>query len=128
MRAVAEVMEHLRTLRGLRGGADGPLTCQEVEDEQLAEDYLRGGLTEPQRDVFEAHSFECAHCLERVVALRALRAAMAGSAGAVARPPRVLASTLGAAPLGMAQARGEPRGCRDHDRSPGASAFARPGP
>jgi TolA-binding protein len=44
------------------------MNCQEVEERDIAELYLQGRLTEPERDEFEKHYFECESCLSQLQA------------------------------------------------------------
>ena len=42
------------------------MNCREVEEQDILERYLLDGLTEPQRDEFEKHYFECSSCFSRL--------------------------------------------------------------
>jgi TolA-binding protein len=44
------------------------MNCQEVEDRDVAERYLLDELTEPERDEFEKHYFECESCFSQLQA------------------------------------------------------------
>lgn len=44
------------------------MNCQEVEDRDIAELYLLDRLTEPERDEFEKHYFECESCFSQLQA------------------------------------------------------------
>jgi TolA-binding protein len=44
------------------------MNCQEVEERDIAELYLQGRLTEPERDEFEKHYFECESCFSQLQA------------------------------------------------------------
>lgn len=47
-----------------------------VEEHDLVETYLAGGLSEEDRDAFEAHYFDCATCLERLETAEGFRDGM----------------------------------------------------
>jgi tetratricopeptide (TPR) repeat protein len=59
------------------------MNCEQVARDQMAEKYLRGGLSEAERDAFEQHYLECAHCFEQLKALRALHSALRHSESAI---------------------------------------------
>ena len=61
------------------------MTCEEIEREDVAEDYVLGRLDESRRQAFEDHYFECAACLAHVRAVQDLRGALAAPAAAPAR-------------------------------------------
>jgi TolA-binding protein len=42
------------------------MNCQEVEDRDIADLYLLDRLTEPERDEFEKHYFECESCFSQL--------------------------------------------------------------
>ena len=42
------------------------MNCQEVEAREIAELYLLDRLTEPERDEFEKHYFECSACFSQI--------------------------------------------------------------
>jgi TolA-binding protein len=44
------------------------MNCQEVEDRDIAELYLLDRLTEPEREEFEKHYFECESCFSQLQA------------------------------------------------------------
>ena len=50
------------------------MTCQDVIDRHIAEDYLLGRLADPVREEFERHYFDCGRCFADLEALRAVRA------------------------------------------------------
>lgn len=56
------------------------MDCDRVRTEEIAERYLLGRLTEPDRDAFEAHFFECDACLDHLRTLEALQAELASTA------------------------------------------------
>src|SRR5262245_62229449 len=47
--------------------------CRSVREGEWVEDYLLGRLSEPARDAFEAHFFECEECFARLEAARLLQ-------------------------------------------------------
>jgi tetratricopeptide (TPR) repeat protein len=63
------------------------VTCDEVEQRALAEDYLLGRLAEQDRVAFELHYFECEKCYARVDALRAVKEALDAAPAAAAPSP-----------------------------------------
>jgi tetratricopeptide (TPR) repeat protein len=69
------------------------MNCEQVARAEMAEKYLRDGLSEAERDAFEQHFLECAHCFEELKALRALHAALRHSESAV-RNEEVAAPTI----------------------------------
>ena len=42
------------------------MNCKEVEERDILEGYLLDRLTEPEREEFETHYFECASCLSQL--------------------------------------------------------------
>jgi TolA-binding protein len=44
------------------------MNCQEVEERDILEGYLLDRLTEPEREEFEKHYFECASCFSQLQA------------------------------------------------------------
>jgi tetratricopeptide (TPR) repeat protein len=56
------------------------VTCDEIERDELAEQYLLGRLPEEASAEFEAHYFDCERCLERVELLERTRAHLVSSA------------------------------------------------
>jgi tetratricopeptide (TPR) repeat protein len=42
------------------------MTCEEVEERNILEDYLLDRLTEPEREEFEKHYFECGSCFAQL--------------------------------------------------------------
>ena len=46
------------------------MTCNDVVERGLAEDYLLGRLADEERDAFERHYFDCARCFAELQALR----------------------------------------------------------
>lgn len=49
------------------------MDCEQIERQEVVEDYLLGQLSEAERQAFEVHFFECADCLEQVQAFRTLQ-------------------------------------------------------
>jgi tetratricopeptide (TPR) repeat protein len=66
------------------------MTCETVEERNLAEEYLLGRLDEDERRAFELHYFECSDCFERLRATQAVQQLLAQdpSAGAASTSPR----------------------------------------
>jgi TolA-binding protein len=42
------------------------MNCRDVEERDILEEYLLGRLTDPERDEFEKHYFECASCFSQL--------------------------------------------------------------
>jgi TolA-binding protein len=63
------------------------MTCADIETDELAEAYLLGQLADPQAEAFEQHYFSCQRCYDRLQILRAVRGALATSAGMQPAPP-----------------------------------------
>jgi tetratricopeptide (TPR) repeat protein len=61
------------------------MTCEEVERDELAEQYVLGRLPAHQQEAFEDHYFNCSRCLERVRIVEETRGELAAQAGR-ARP------------------------------------------
>lgn len=53
------------------------MTCNDVEQRDIAESYLLGTLDESEREAFERHYFECARCYSELEALRAVKDVLA---------------------------------------------------
>ncbi len=53
------------------------MTCNDVEQREIAENYLLGRLDEAEREAFERHYFECARCYSELEALRAVKDVLA---------------------------------------------------
>ena len=53
------------------------MTCNDVQERDLAERYLLGHLDDAEREAFELHYFACARCYSNVQALGAVRDALA---------------------------------------------------
>lgn len=78
------------------------MNCRDIAAENVVERFLAGELTEPERDGFEAHYFECDDCFALLEATRLVRPVLAempapGSAGVAARPRRLAWVWLAAA-------------------------------
>ena len=68
------------------------MTCDEIERDDIAEQYVLGRLDEDSRARFEAHYFDCSRCLDRVEHLESVRTVLADTSarpkGALSRPWR----------------------------------------
>ena len=66
------------------------MTCEEIERDDIAEQYVLGRLGDEASAHFEAHYFDCPQCLGLVERLESARSALAtvGAAPRVARSPR----------------------------------------
>ena len=53
------------------------MTCDEIEQDEIAEQYVRGRLGDEHSARFEAHYFDCVRCLDRVEALQSAHDALA---------------------------------------------------
>jgi tetratricopeptide (TPR) repeat protein len=51
----------------------GTMDCGRVARDEILESYLLGRLSEPDRDAFEQHYFECARCFDELQTLKAVR-------------------------------------------------------
>jgi anti-sigma factor RsiW len=49
------------------------MTCQDVIDRDIAEEYLLGRLADPVREEFEQHYFDCERCFADLEAMRAVQ-------------------------------------------------------
>ena len=65
------------------------MNCQEVEERDILEEYLLDRLTEPERDEFEKHYFECGSCFSQLQTRLALQTELR-------RQPAMPARTRGA--------------------------------
>ena len=52
------------------------MTCEEIEQDDIAEQYVLGRLDDEARARFEAHYFDCPRCLDRVEQLESVRTAL----------------------------------------------------
>lgn len=68
------------------------MTCEQVAREEMLEKYLCDSMSEAERDAFEQHCLECAHCFEQLEALGAVRAALLRSESAIRLEPVVAPS------------------------------------
>lgn len=50
------------------------MNCEEVEEREILEEYLLDRLTEPDREEFEKHYFECASCFSQLQTRLAVQA------------------------------------------------------
>jgi tetratricopeptide (TPR) repeat protein len=57
------------------------MTCEDVERDEIAEQYLLGRLPDADQEQFEAHYFDCPRCLERLRLLEELGAELSRDAG-----------------------------------------------
>lgn len=90
------------------------VNCERALQDDVASAYLRGGLSEDDRDAFEQHYFECAACFERLQVMKDLAVVLrddapvrSRSAGTVRRPAAAagwLAWAAGAAFVAVAAA------------------------
>jgi tetratricopeptide (TPR) repeat protein len=63
------------------------MDCAKVAREEIIESYLVDRLSEEDREAFEEHYFECAHCFDDLQSLRAIREELRlASAGAELEP------------------------------------------
>jgi len=53
------------------------MSCAEVIDRSVAEQYVAGSLSEAERDAFEAHYFSCARCFDELRTIEVLHDEMA---------------------------------------------------
>ena len=63
--------------------------CERVLREDIAVAYLRGQLSEGEREAFEQHYFQCAECFERLQVVRELGGLLRQEGAAVPRPAAV---------------------------------------
>ena len=61
------------------------MTCDEIEREDVAEDYVLGRLDGSRQQAFEDHYFDCTTCLARLRAVEEIRAGLTPSPSAVGR-------------------------------------------
>lgn len=71
----------IRRLRHITAGAVR-VTCDEIERDEIAEQYVRGRLGDEHSARFEAHYFDCARCLDRVEVLQSVHDALAPAVAA----------------------------------------------
>jgi TolA-binding protein len=50
------------------------MDCTRVADEEIADQYLQGHLSEEDREAYESHFFECRRCFDELKMLEALQA------------------------------------------------------
>ena len=62
------------------------MTCEEIERDDVAEDYVLGRLDESRQQAFEDHYFDCTTCLARVRVVQDLREALTAPSAARPRP------------------------------------------
>jgi tetratricopeptide (TPR) repeat protein len=63
------------------------MTCDEISQSEIIEQYLLGRLDESACDAFEQHLFACERCLDRVQTFRALRHELASTAASLRAEP-----------------------------------------
>jgi TolA-binding protein len=68
------------------------MTCEQIERDEVAEQYLSSRLSSAEQEAFEAHYFDCTYCQERLRVLEDARARLAREPG-VAAPFAQPAST-----------------------------------
>ena len=64
------------------------MNCEAVQTGNVAERYVLGGLSEPERNAFEEHYFECDRCLDEVRMLQSLQGIAAERSRKVVVMPR----------------------------------------
>ena len=57
------------------------MTCEDVERDEVAEQYVLGRLEQDQQEAFEDHYFNCTQCLERLRVMEEMRAELARGTG-----------------------------------------------
>jgi tetratricopeptide (TPR) repeat protein len=62
------------------------MTCDQIERDEIAERYLLGRLSDDEQERFEAHYFDCKHCLERLQVMEAAQAELAHAPASAALP------------------------------------------
>jgi tetratricopeptide (TPR) repeat protein len=63
------------------------MTCAEIDQNDIMEQYLLGRLQVAARDEFDQHLFECDDCFDRLQTLRALRRELTTTAAALRAQP-----------------------------------------
>ncbi len=63
------------------------MTCEEITQSDIVEQYLLGRLELAARDDFDKHLFECDECFDRVQTVRALQRELAATAAERRRAP-----------------------------------------
>ena len=112
------------------------MTCEEVERDEIVEQYLLGRLEPAQEERFEDHYFDCPRCLERLRVVEEARAELARQATAAPsrRWRRAMIGLAAAAVLVLAIRTGlvirsgndGPSGSQSHGTDVATSAPARP--
>lgn len=77
-----------------------PLTCEQVDRDELDTRYLRGALDSKQAEAFEAHYFGCDRCWQLVDQGRQIRSARIAPAGSGRRLFWIAAAAAFAAVIG----------------------------
>src|SRR5687768_210731 len=60
------------------------MTCDQIERDEIAEQYLAGRLSSADQIRFETHFFDCGHCQERLRLLEDVRSVSARDGAPVA--------------------------------------------
>jgi anti-sigma factor RsiW len=74
------------------------MTCDDIERDDIAEQYLGGRLSSADQQRFEEHYFDCAHCQERLRTLEEVRVELSrdpAALPALAHPDSQVATTGG---------------------------------
>src|ERR1039458_3107865 len=80
------------------------MSCEQFDTNGTYERYLAGGLTEPEREAFELHYFECGRCFDALRVLRATRAALRAGGAPATLPLPVFRRRGALAAIGLAAA------------------------
>ena len=100
------------------------MTCEEVERDELVEQYVLGRLEPDRQAAFEDHYFNCSACLERLQVVEQARGELAAAAARpnAARWRRVAAGLAAAATLVVALRVGQDMWRNDEATPPSAAA------
>jgi tetratricopeptide (TPR) repeat protein len=111
------------------------MNCDDVAPNAVAEQYVAGQITDAEQDAYEAHYFECPHCLDDLRTLQAIRNSLSARTRAANQNTRprwwsLAAAVLFAAALGWwwmnrAPARVEVRREPTTNIDPNAGRYAR---
>jgi len=63
------------------------MNCDKITRGEIAEKYVLGELSEPDREAFERHYFECSRCFEELQTYRALQLELKRAAPAIRAEP-----------------------------------------
>jgi tetratricopeptide (TPR) repeat protein len=81
------------------------MDCAKVAREEIIESYLVDRLSEEEREAFEEHYFECAHCFDDLQSLRAIREELRFAGAGAELEPRTTRPLFGwASAAGLAAA------------------------